>query len=410
MNYISKFGLPFLALAMLLSISCRGGDSEDLESQQVANLVEQNDPHSYVVVEEGQYISVSGSEFQVRTDNCGSSLTAKETLSRTRSFEIKLVADVTSSLGGEFDGNLVIAGAKVQTAIETSFGIQVGATETVATGRDLVTPAGHISIFTMQWEEAWDTGKVNIFDDSGNLKGSVPFRLLTTLNLTQKAVEEIPCSGETPAVGSDALAIPVKDTTTTPESSIETITPTRAPATATPSPTSVPPTLTLSPTAIPSTHTPYPTTVPATPTHTPAPQITSSDSTLQIGETWRLADRAITLERCEFKETGGSSSRPYLKCTFRFDNFSSSQIFFQVDSNNFASRTNTGVEDQPWSNAFFVPYYSGEQLSVGAGSYAYLKTVPFVVDYFDPSITSVRIFARNVGSIPQAVWEIGISH
>ena len=140
---------------------------------------------------------------------------------------------------------MLVAGAKVQTAIETSLGIQIGTTETVNAERTLETPADSISVITLQWEEVWSTGNVNIIDDAGNLKGEVPFRVLTTLRLSQKSVEEVPCNAEsTPVVTKTATITQIPPTETT------------IPPSSTPSPTN---TATIPPTPIPtSTLTPTP--------------------------------------------------------------------------------------------------------------------------------------------------------
>jgi hypothetical protein len=143
----------------------------------------------------------------------------------------------------------------VQTAIETRLGIQLGTTETVNAERELETPADSISIITLQWEEVWSTGNVNIIDDAGKLEGEIPFRVLTTLRLSQKAVEEIPCSTATPTanenIQSSPTEAPIVPSTATP------LGPSTAPPIP-PSDTPVPPTATNTPLPLP-TLTPIPT-------------------------------------------------------------------------------------------------------------------------------------------------------
>lgn len=208
MNFTRRFILVIVLFIMVFSVACSTGG-------EVSEIGQVNDPYNYIASIENQDTSISGSEFQVRTDNCGASVSAKETLARSRSFNISLNADVATSLGGEFEGDVLVVGAKVQAAVETSLGIQIGTTETVDAERTLETPANSISIITLQWEEVWDTGNVNIFDTEGNLKGEVPFRILTTLRLSQKSVEEVPCNNDsTPNVTETTAITPVPPTNT----------------------------------------------------------------------------------------------------------------------------------------------------------------------------------------------------
>lgn len=203
MNFTHRFKLIVIFIT-LFSVACGSNSSENNETE----IADTNDPYNYIASVGKQDVSISGSEFQVTTDNCGATVSAKETLARSRSFDIRLEADVTTSLGGEFEGDLLVAGAKVQTAIETSLGIQIGTTETVNADRTLETPADNISIVTLQWEELWSTGYVNIIDDAGELKGMVPFRVLTTLRLSQKSVEEVPCSESTISDATSSALLP----------------------------------------------------------------------------------------------------------------------------------------------------------------------------------------------------------
>lgn len=246
MIFTHQFKLTFVIFIALFFVACGGGTSEFDEPE----IGEANDPYNYIASVGGQDISISGSEFRVRTDNCGASVSARETLARSRSFNISLEADIATSLGGELEGGVLVAGAKVQTAIETSLGIQIGTTETVDAERTLETPANSISIITLQWEEVWSTGNVNITDDTGDLKGEVPFRVLTTLRLSQKSVEEVPCSVElTPIVTKTATITPIPPTTTDGSPSV---TPTIVPSTEpTAEPTSLPtPTISSTPSPV----------------------------------------------------------------------------------------------------------------------------------------------------------------
>lgn len=158
-------------------------------------------------------IAVAGSEFQVETNNCGSRAAALESFTRSREFVVILDAAISESLRGQVGGSVLVADAEIEAAVEASLGVQVGSRETVQTQRQIETPADTRTIVTLQWEEMWDTGTVSIERKNGESIGNVPFRVLTTLRLTQKEIVETPCNSPnllptpTPTLTADQVGI-----------------------------------------------------------------------------------------------------------------------------------------------------------------------------------------------------------
>ncbi len=308
MNHTLQFKLVFITLIMLFSASCNGNNDKISENNEVVGIVEESDPYNYIASVGSQDISISGSEFQVKTDNCGASLNAKETLSRSRSFDIRLEADVATSLGSEFKGDILVAGAKVQTAIETSLGIQVGTTETVNAERELETPADSISTITLQWEEVWNTGNVNIINDAGELEGKIPFRILTTLRLSQKSVDEVPCATATPTVSAK-------------------VTNTQTPPTETPKPPTSVPTNTPKPTST-QTATPKPSS-----TLTPTPRPTLTETPLPGGIGTGIIDEGfqVILTNYEFRSMSNTSDEAPVEISLKFVNDTDSESTIEIN-------------------------------------------------------------------------------
>lgn len=191
---------------------------------------------SYLVAtDDSPVIRATGSEFQVTTNNCGSQLSAKESFTRSREFNVVLESEFSQSLRGQLGGSIVVADAEIETEVSASLGLQVGGSETVQTERQIETPANSITTVTLQWEEIWQAGTVSIQRADGSKIGDVPFRVLNTMRLTQKKIETEQCATDTPT------------------------------RTGTPIPTSTPsPTWTLTPTSTP------------TPTDTPTPKLTAT--------------------------------------------------------------------------------------------------------------------------------------
>ncbi len=184
---INRVLVLFLVLFFLVSCSSA---PEALPTSTPADV--EQDPYHYIAKTTGQETIVSGSEFQVTTDNCGSSVSANETLSRSREFTVEFNVNLIILESLEIKADALVAGAKVKAAVEQSFGVQVGATEAIEALRDIETPADSISVVTLQWEELWDIGVVSINENSKAL-GEVPFRIMSTMRLAQIGIQETPC-------------------------------------------------------------------------------------------------------------------------------------------------------------------------------------------------------------------------
>ena len=183
----------------------------------------QNNYRYITQVDGATSIAVTGSEFQVTTDNCGSQASTVESFKRARTFEIAITLEVTEEVRGKIGADLV-AGAEIEAAIGSSLGLQIGEKETVEGGRELETPANSKTITTLQWEEIWQTGKVFIERDDRSAIGNIPFRVLTTMRLSQTGVRYLPCAQDgvnqslnenvalitpaTPAANASATALP----------------------------------------------------------------------------------------------------------------------------------------------------------------------------------------------------------
>ncbi|MDJ0755066.1 MAG: hypothetical protein QNJ45_16205 [Ardenticatenaceae bacterium] len=258
-------------LLFALLIGCGGSDnnpSDTISAQQASALGDSD--FSYIISEEGsKQPIVTGNNIIEVSNNCGSQANSTKVFSRMKTFEIVLDADITESLGGMVGGDIVVAEAEIQAAIEAHFGVQIGVAETVGVELIIETPKESISETTLYWEELWDIGKVQVQASDGNEISEIPFRLLTSLNLVQKEKIDTPC-GIVNEEDSLADVNEVETLTEIPTSADITL-PT---STSTPSPS---PSNTSTPTINP---TPEPTLTPSntsTPTITPEPIILPID-------------------------------------------------------------------------------------------------------------------------------------
>lgn len=208
-----------------------------------------------ITVDDSPTVAVAGSTFEVTTNNCGARTSAVESFSRSRSFDVVLDAEFSEVVRGQLGGDIIVAGAEIEAAVGVKLGVQVGSTESVSTERQIETPADSLTAVTLRWEEIWQTGRVSINRQDGSVIGDVPFRILTTLRLSQTGILDTPCGTFAPApVVVDTPEVPAtedKPKATPGTTVVQTEPPTEVPATPLPQPPSATPTTT-------NTNTPQP--------------------------------------------------------------------------------------------------------------------------------------------------------
>ncbi len=206
----------------IILTSC-GGPQESIDPV-LPTETQKTDFNYLTSINDQPVVEVSGNEFKVTTNNCGSRVSAFETFSRSREFKVTLETEFSDSIRGSLGGDLLIAGAEIEAEVGYKLGIQVGTTETVKTERQIETPPDSITTVSMQWEEIWQTGNVSIKKVDGSEIGDIPFRVLTTLRLSQIGIEDIPCGtlpvNENTAVSTDGPISKATLDTPSPEISI----------------------------------------------------------------------------------------------------------------------------------------------------------------------------------------------
>ncbi len=140
-----------------------------------------------------------GPTFTATTNNCGSSESTPETLTRSHEFNIAFELELTQAIISELGGGIpTVAEAKLISELEASFGVKVGTSETVTGERQITTPANSIKTVTLQWEQVWSKGTISVERPDGTLVGDVPFLMLATLRLAQLGAETKSCILPTP--------------------------------------------------------------------------------------------------------------------------------------------------------------------------------------------------------------------
>ena len=184
-----------LLLSLVLTLSfLLNGCTASTSSDEPASPVAQATDFAYIVsLDDKPDISVSGNEFEITTNNCGSRVSTLQSFSRSRQFQVTFAAEFSESLRGQLGGDIIVAGAEIEAEVGLALGVQVGSSETVQTERQIETPADSITIVKLRWEEIWQTGSVRIQYDDGDKIGDLPFRILTTINLSQVSVQDLPC-------------------------------------------------------------------------------------------------------------------------------------------------------------------------------------------------------------------------
>jgi len=247
-----------LSLFLLIIVFAACGQTSTLAPDS-SDIAEHRDLKYFVKTDDSVSIAVAGNEFEITTNNCGSRVSAIERISRSRQFNVILDVQFSNAIRGQLGGDIIVAGAEIEAEIGASLGLQIGSTETASTERQIETPADNIKNVTLQWEEVWQTGQVFIDRADGSRIGGVPFRILTTMRLSQKRVEELACNSSAPPQSTPIALTP--DTPSPTNTPNPTFTPTPAPQPPTSTPilptsTPLPPTLTNTPVPRPPTATP----------------------------------------------------------------------------------------------------------------------------------------------------------
>ena len=224
--------LGLIPILLFMSVACRAVPSDAGKNSEGNNVsVVEGTNFDYLIkkgntqIDENTLsVSGAGNEFEIRTDNCGSSVSAEETFGRSRNFSVEVNVDISQEVSAKIDGGVILVEGEIAGAVAVSYGLILGASETVDTTRKIITPADTISIVTLQWEEIWDVGSVTVKEEDETVIGDVPYRILTTLRLSQKGIQEIPCSGTSPK-GTPTITPYVPPPTTTPHIPTPTTTP-----------------------------------------------------------------------------------------------------------------------------------------------------------------------------------------
>lgn len=153
--------------------------------------------------------------------------------------------------------------------------------------------------------------------------------------------------------------------------------------------------------------------VTATPSPLPTGTATPEFTPLAVGETWVFGDRSLKLQGCTLSSAyPGSRDYNAILCVFEFNNIASDLIIFDTDTSNFKLETNTGLSITP-PDLYPVEQFQvarNDIVTIGKSRYTDEKGVPFLLNYYDESITEVRITAINVGGVPNAQWQMTIPH
>lgn len=233
-----------LAVLVLMIVACQGQPSPTAVG--IATPSRATSLSYLVETDGGNEAQAVGNAFDITTDNCGSPTSAIESITRSRTFNVSLTTELSETLQAQLGADALVANAEIQAAISASLGIEVGASETIETVRQIETPPDTRSVVTLKWEELWQNGHVSIKRPDNTWVGKVPFRILTTMRLSQIKVDIFPCRNLTPTTPAEN----VDASLTTAPSPTEISAPTIAPATPTwdPGPTAAP----SAPTEVPS--------------------------------------------------------------------------------------------------------------------------------------------------------------
>lgn len=214
----------FLSMLVILIVVASACTSGTPPGEEPTAVTQKSDLDYLVTVDDDNDVKVSGGVFEVSTNNCGSRVSAFESYTRSREFDVTLNAEISETLQGQLGGDLLVAEGEIGAAIGAKLGVQIGSKESVQTQRQIETPADSITTATLQWEEIWQTGNITLNRADSTKLGDVPFRVLTTMRLSQIGIQDIPCGTlvvqepESNSLGSinetDSKEVPPKPTNT----------------------------------------------------------------------------------------------------------------------------------------------------------------------------------------------------
>lgn len=199
MRKITLYKTMSLFFLLMLAVSCNDPSPlPQIHTPSSATIdtpipIAQNANLTYEVIESVP-TTEAGTEFEITTNNCGSDVTATETYSRSREFEVRLIQEDVVIYEGTVGGSIFISEAEIKAAVETSLGVQVGSQETVSVDRQVTTPADTLKVVIFRWDEIWEDLTVAVMDENGVIIAEVPGRVLTNISLTQLDIQETPCT------------------------------------------------------------------------------------------------------------------------------------------------------------------------------------------------------------------------
>ena len=212
-SLLHKLGLTLISLML---VACNGSTPTPVSSGDGIGVAESSEFVYFVTTDNTPEVRMTGSVFEVTTDNCGSPVSSVETFSRSRHFDIALELELSRSVIAEVGGGVPgVAEAKLGTEVGLSLGVRIGASETAAAQRQIETPGNSRSTAKLQWEEVWSKGTISIERADGTQVGEVPFAALTTLHLTQLGIEVWPCTLTPEPTSTPASQVPTATLTPT---------------------------------------------------------------------------------------------------------------------------------------------------------------------------------------------------
>jgi len=148
---------------------------------------------NYEVVQTEATFQALGPPEDISAENCGGIRDTVQTQKRSRKFTATLDMSVSSKVGAEFGGNVLVAEAVIRGEIEVRVGVRFGTEVELSSDLTITTAPGTKTITTVQWKEKWASGKVEITRPDGTYVDVLPFTALSALVLEQQHVQTIHC-------------------------------------------------------------------------------------------------------------------------------------------------------------------------------------------------------------------------
>lgn len=176
-------------------------------------------------------LSLTGSPEKISLNNCGGLRDSTLTQNVSRSFIAEVQLEVSDQLAGEFGAGIEIVEAKIRNEIGAKLGVRFGTQLSRSSEVVANVPPGHKTITTVQYQEHWTKGEVEILRPDGSQIDVLPFAALDSLAFEQQQVVAVRCA-DNEIVLPHTFA-PTEMPSVTPElaaTAISTPTPTDAPA------------------------------------------------------------------------------------------------------------------------------------------------------------------------------------